>query len=333
MGIAVFRRIHAALLALMLGAAGAAAAQPQPQPSPGAPPAGAEPIRLLVGFPPGSTVDQLARTVAQGLSQRLMRPVEVENRTGGRGGLAAETLGRATPDGNTLGIVPASLLVLDRHLARQLGHDPQAELTPISRLASIPLLVLAPPGPGPRTISELADALKARPGSCGTSGAGTVSHLTLELLLRTLNARCDMLHYRGRNGAVAELISGGVQVYVESAVIALPLVREGRVRPLAVTSRARSPLLPEVPAVGETIPGFEAESWVALMGPRGLPEVLVKRYEAAAIAAVRDPVVAGRLRALAADPVGGTRAELAATIRAQDSIWGPVARAAGVTAD
>ncbi|MFN3447544.1 MAG: Bug family tripartite tricarboxylate transporter substrate binding protein [Roseococcus sp.] len=329
----MFRRIHAALLALMLGAAGAAAAQPQPQPSPGAPPAGAEPIRLLVGFPPGSTVDQLARTVAQGLSQRLMRPVEVENRTGGRGGLAAETLGRATPDGNTLGIVPASLLVLDRHLARQLGHDPQAELTPISRLASIPLLVLAPPGPGPRTISELADALKARPGSCGTSGAGTVSHLTLELLLRTLNARCDMLHYRGRNGAVAELISGGVQVYVESAVIALPLVREGRVRPLAVTSRARSPLLPEVPAVGETIPGFEAESWVALMGPRGLPEVLVKRYEAAAIAAVRDPAVAGRLRALAADPVGGTRAELAATIRAQDSIWGPVARAAGVTAD
>ncbi|MCX8133850.1 MAG: tripartite tricarboxylate transporter substrate-binding protein [Roseococcus sp.] len=332
----MIRTIHAALLALMLGAAAAAAAQPQPPaslPGPIAPPAGAEPIRLLVGFPPGSTVDQLARVVAQGLSQRLMRPIEVENRTGGRGGLAAETLGRATPDGNTLGIVPASLLVLDRHLARQLGHDPQADLTPISRLASIPLLVLAPPGPGPRTIPELADALKARPGSCGTSGAGTVSHLALELLLRTLNVRCDMLHYRGRNGAVAELISGGVQVYVESAVIGLPLVREGRVRPLAVTSRARSPLLPEVPAVGETIPGFEAESWVALMGPRGLPEVLVKRFEAAAIAAVRDPAVAGRLRALAADPVGGSRAELTATIRAQDSIWGPVARAAGVTAD
>ncbi|WP_169579869.1 Bug family tripartite tricarboxylate transporter substrate binding protein [Rubritepida flocculans] len=332
----MIRRIHAALLALMLGAAAAAAAQPQPpagNPPPAAPPAGAEPIRLLVGFPPGSTVDLLARAVAEGLAQRVMRPVEVENRTGGRGGLAAETLARATPDGNTLGIVPASLLVLDRHLARQLGHDPQAELTPISRLASIPLLVLGPPGAGPRTLSELADLLKARPGSCGTSGAGTVSHLTLELLLRTLNARCDMLHYRGRNGAVAELISGGVQVYVESAVIGLPLVREGRVRPLAVTSRARSPLLPEVPAVGETIPGFEAESWVALMGPRGLPEVLVKRFEAAAIAAVRDPAVAGRLRALAADPVGGTRTELAATIRAQDSIWGPVARAAGVTAD
>lgn len=298
-----------------------------------APPQGAEPIRLLVGFPPGSTVDQIARVVAQGLSERLARPVEVENRTGGRGGLAGEALSRATPDGNTLGVVPASLLVLDRHVSRQAGYDPQTDLTPISRLAATPMLVLGPTGQGLRSIADLADVLKARPGTCGTSGPGSLSHLTLELLIRTMNARCDMVHFRGRSGAVSELISGGIQVYVETAVIGLPLVREGRVRPLAVTSRARSPLLPDVPTVGETIPGFEVETWVALMGPRGLPEALVKRFEAAAIATVRDPAVAGRLRALAADPVGGTRPELAATIRAQDSIWGPVARAAGVTAD
>jgi tripartite-type tricarboxylate transporter receptor subunit TctC len=323
----MIRSLSAALIALVLGA-GASAAQPAP-----APPAGAEPIRLLVGFPPGSTVDQIARTVAEGMATRLLRPVEVENRTGGRGSLAGEALSRAVPDGSTLGVLPASILVLDRHLTRQPGYDPQADLTPISRLATTPLLVLGPTGQGMRSIADLADALKARPGSCGTSGAGSISHLTLELLIRTLNTRCDMIHFRGRNGAVSELISGGIQVYVESAVIGLPLVREGRVRLLAVTSRARSPLLPEVPTVGETIPGFEAETWVALMGPRGLPEVLAKQFEAAAIAAVRDPAAAGRLRALAADPVGGTRSELAATIRAQDSIWGPVARAAGVTAD
>ncbi len=325
----LFRSWRAALAALACAAASPAAlAQPA-----SAVPSGAEPIRLLVGFPPGSTVDQIARAVAEGMASRVFRPIQVENRTGGRGNMAGEALARAVPDGNTLGIVPASLLVLDRHLTRQTGYDPQTDLTPISRLAATPLLVLGPTGQGIRTISDLADALKARPGSCGTSGAGSISHLTLEMLIRTLNTRCDMIHYRGRNSAVSELISGGIQVYVESAVIGLPLVREGRVRPLAVTSRARSPLLPEVPTVGETIPGFEVETWVALMGPRGLPEVLAKQFEAAAIAAVRDPAVAGRLRALAADPVGGTRAELAATIRAQDSIWGPAARAAGVTAD
>jgi tripartite-type tricarboxylate transporter receptor subunit TctC len=319
--------------ALLLALACALVAAPPARAQPAAPPPGAEPIRVLVGFPPGSTVDQIARAVAAGMATRLHRPVEVENRTGGRGNLAGQALAAAVPDGNTLGIVPASILVLDRHLTRQTGYDPQADLTPISRLAATPLLVLAPAGQGVRSIADLADALKARPGSCGTSGAASISHLTLELLLRTLNTRCDMIHFRGRTSVVSELISGGIQVYVETAVIGLPLVREGRVRPLAVTSRARSPLLPEVPTVGETIPGFEAETWVALMGPRGLPEVLAKQFEAAAIAAVRDPAVAGRLRALAADPVGGTRAELAATIRAQDSIWGPVARAAGVTAD
>ena len=296
-------------------------------------PDGRQPIRLLVGLPPENGVDLVSRVFAEALGQRLFRPIRVENRTGARGNVAAEEVARSVPDGNTLGVVTAGTLILNRHISRQMGYDPQADLTPISRFASLPLLVLGAAGQGVRTLGELVEILKARPGTCGTPGAGTAQHLALELLIRSVGARCDFVHFRGIAGALPELLNGGVQVYVEAAVIGLPLVREGRVRLLAVTSRTRSALLPETPTVAETVPGFEAETWLALMGPRGLPDSVLAKLEAAAIAVARDAVVVQRLRALSAEPIGGTRSELAATIRAQDSIWGPVARAAGLTAD
>lgn len=300
----------------------------------GTPPAdGREPVRLLIGLPPGGGVDQVSRIFAEALGQRLYRPVLVENRTGARGNVAAEEVARATPDGNTLGIVTATTMLLNRHLSRQMGYDPQADLTPISRFASLPLLVLGAPGQGVRTLSELVENLKARPGTCGTPGAGTAQHLALELLIRSVGTRCDFVHFRGLAGALPELLNGDVQVYVEAAVIGLPLVREGRVRLLAMTSRTRSALFPETPTVAETVPGFEAETWLALMGPRGMPDSVLAKLEAAAIAVARDAVVVQRLRSLSAEPIGGSRSELAATIRAQDSIWGPVARAAGLTTD
>lgn len=292
-----------------------------------------ESVRLLIGLPPGSGVDQVSRIFAQALSERLQRPVLVENRTGARGNVAAEEVSRAVPDGNTIGIVTSTTLLLNRHLSRQMGYDPQADLTPISRFASLPLLVLGAPGQGVRNLAELMEILKARPGTCGTPGAGTAQHLALELLIRSGGARCDFVHFRGLAGALPELLNGGVQVYVEAAVIGLPLVREGRVRLLAVTSRTRSALFPETPTVAETVAGFEAETWLAVMGPRGLPEPVLAKLERAAMAVARDAGVVQRLRGLSAEPIGGSRSELAATIRAQDSIWGPVARAAGLTTD
>lgn len=296
-------------------------------------PVGPQPIRLLIGMPPGSGVDQVSRIFAEGMTHQLSRPVIVENRTGARGNVAAEEVARASPDGNTLGIVTSTTLLLSRHLSRQLGYDPQADLTPISRVAGLPFLVLGSPGQAVRTIGDLVEVLKARPSTCGTPGAGTIQHLALELLVRSVGARCDFVHFRGAAGAVPELLNGGIQVYVHSAVIGLPLMREGRVRLLAVTSPHRSALFPETPTVAETVPGFEAETWLALMGPRGLPESLLARLEAAAIAVARDAALVQRLRTLSAEPIAGSRAELAATIRAQDSIWGPVARAAGLTTD
>ena len=304
----------------------------------GAAPLSAQPnppgqVRLLIGLPPGGGVDQVARLLADGLSRHWNLALAVENRTGARGNVAAEELARGEPDGRLLGAISSGTLVLNRHLSRQMGYDPQADLTPISRFAALPLLVLGGGREGPRTLGDLLENLRARTMSCGTPGAGTLAHLALELLLRSTGTRCDVVHYRGVNGAVQDLLQGSLQVYVDSAVTGLPLVRDGRARILAVTSRTRSALHPDVPTVGETVPGFEAEIWIALMGPKGMAESLVARLEAAAIAVARDPAVVHRLRAMSAEPVGGTRTELAATIRAQDSIWGPVARAAGIAAD
>ncbi|MCW8087878.1 Bug family tripartite tricarboxylate transporter substrate binding protein [Sabulicella glaciei] len=292
-----------------------------------------EPVRLLVGLAPGSAVDQMGRLLADGLAAELGRAIVVENRTGARGNVAAEALARANPDGSVLGVVSAATLVLNRHLSRRMGYDPQADLTPISRFAAQPFLVLVPPRDGPRDLGEFVEELKGKTGTCGTPGAGTQAHLVLDMLLRSVGARCDLVHYRNSASAIPDLLDGSLQVYVGSAVIGLPWVQEGRARLLAVTSRVRSTLFPEAPTVGETVPGFEAETWIALMGPRGMEEALVARIEAAAIAVARDVAVVNRLRAMFAEPVGEGRTELAATIRAQDSIWGPVARAAGVTAD
>ena len=309
----------------MVACAGVAPLSAQPIPS--------DQVRLLIGLPPGGGVDQVARLLADGLSRQWGHPLVVENRTGARGNVAAEALARGEPDGRLLGAISSGTLVLNRHLSRQMGYDPQADLTPVSRFAALPLLVLGGGRDGPRTLGDLLENLRARTMSCGTPGAGTLGHLALEMMLRSTGTRCDVVHYRSVNAAAQDLLQGSLQVYVESAVTGLPLVRDGRARILAVTSRTRSALHPDVPTVGETVPGFEAEIWIALMGPKGMAEALVARLEAAAIAVARDPAVVHRLRAMSAEPVGGTRTELAATIRAQDSIWGPVARAAGIAAD
>ena len=293
------------------------------------------PIRLIVGFPPGGGIDLLTRVLGQELQARLGRAVAVENRTGAGGNIAAEAVARAPADGSVLGSIPAGPLVINRHIYRSMPFDPLADFTPISRFAAIPVVILAANDFPPRSIEEFAAWLRAgRPAACGTPGAGTTQHLTDMLLLRALGGLdCTIVHYRGTGPALPDLLTGKIQLYTDTVVTGLPPVRDGRARALAIASRQRSALAPEIPTVAETVPGFEADTWLALMAPRGLPEAIAAPLEQAAIAIARDPAVGTRLRELGAEPVGSTRAELAAAIREQDAKWGPVARAAGVTAD
>jgi tripartite-type tricarboxylate transporter receptor subunit TctC len=185
------------------------------------------------------------------------------------------------------------------------------------------------------TVAELGAWMRAQaaPPLCATPGAGVIPHLATEMLLRRLGARCELVHYRGNPDALRDLAAGRAQVMVDAFPTALPLVRDGRARAVAVTGARRSPLAPELPAVAETLPGFETASWLAVGAPAGLPEAIAARMGAAVVAVARDPDTGRRFAALGAEAIGSTREELAARIAAEDARWGELVRAAGITAE
>lgn len=291
------------------------------------------PIRLLVGVPPGGSVDLMARIFAGGLQARLGRPVVVENRAGAGGVVAAEAVARAAPDGDTLGATTANVLVASRHVLERMGFDPLTDLVPISRLAEYPYILLASPGFPARDLAGAGVALRSGALDCGSPGAGSMPHLVLALLLRELRADCTIAHYRGASLALPDLATGRIGLLPDIAVAGLAAARNGTVRALAVTSAARSPLAPEVPTVAETVPGFVVESWLALTGPRELGAGTLAQLEVAAIAVARDPAIVDRLRREGATAVGSSAAALAGRVREEDAAWGALVRAAGIRSE
>src|SRR6478672_1143594 len=293
------------------------------------------PLRWIVGFPAGGAPDLLTRILAQRLEPELGQPIVVENRPGAAGNPAAAALARAAPDGLTFGTLFAATLAVNRHIYRNLPFDPQRDFTLISEFARFPAAVMVHPSVPVSDVTELRAWMRSQqaPPICATPGAGVIPHLATEMLLRRLEARCELVHYRGNPDALRDLAAGRAQVMVDAFPTALPLVRDGRARAVAVTSARRSPLMPELPAVAETLPGFETASWLAVGAPAGLPEAIAARLGAAVMAAARDPDTARRFAALGAEAIGSTREELAARVAAEDERWGELVRAAGITAD
>src|SRR3954452_22154559 len=293
------------------------------------------PLRWIVGFPAGGAPDLLTRMIAQRLEAELGQTIIVENRPGAAGNLAAAALARAAPDGLMFGTLFAATLAVNRHVYRNLPFDPRRDFTLISEFARFPSAVMVHPSVPVSSIAELGAWMRAQaaPPICATPGAGVIPHLATEMLLRRLGARCELVHYRGNPDALRDLAAGRAQVMVDALPTALPLVRDGRVRAVAVTSAQRSPPMPELPAVAETLEGFETASWLAVGAPAGLPEAIAARLSAAVMAAARDPDTARRFAALGAEAIGSTREELAARVAAEDERWGELVRAAGITAD
>ncbi len=243
-------------------------------------------------------------------------------------------MARAAPDGATLGLLPTSLATVRHASPGGVAFDPLADFAPLSLVATTPSVVLVAPGHPARDLGGLAAALRAAPDTpCATPGEGSFPHLSTALLVRALGAACRAVHYAEPAQALADLATGRVQIYVNNAPTSLPAVRAGRATALAVTSRERLAAAPELPTVSESLPGFEAVSWFALFGPRGLPANVAARLERAAQQAARDPTEARRLRVLGAESVGTSAAELAALLRAEDAKWAGAARAAGLAAE
>jgi len=288
------------------------------------------PVRIIVPSPPSGGTDIVARVLAQHFSKAFGQQFIVENKPGAGNMIGIEAAARSPADGYTL-LMVASTLVLNSILYRQVPYDP-VNFAPITLAATAPNILVVDPKLPINSVADLIAAAKAKPGtlSYGTPGIGTSPHLCMELL--KYMAKIDMQHvpYKGTAAAVTDVIGGQIQVAFATALTAKPLVDAGRLRALAVSGPKRVEALPSVPAVAETVPGYEAMQWYGLVAPAGTAPAVIERVHGEAITALRSPEMKQRLATDGAEPLGTTPAEFAAFIRRELDKWTNVARAAGI---
>jgi len=259
----------------------------------------AKPIKLIVGNPPGGTNDILARLLQTPLSEVLGQPIVIENKAGGGTIVGTEATVRSAPDGYTIGTI-ISVHASNVSLQQRLPYDAVKDITPIAFLGRVSNIVVVHPSVPANSMKELIDLAKAKPGSIhhGTSGNGTSQHFSGELL--KLGAGIDIVHvpYRGGGPAINDVVGGQIQMMFGNFASILPHVQAGRVRPLAVTSAARSPVLPDLPTVAEAanLPGFAVTEWYAVIGPAGLDPAIVTKINDALYTVMKRPEIATKLR-------------------------------------
>ncbi|MGG5811383.1 Bug family tripartite tricarboxylate transporter substrate binding protein [Falsiroseomonas sp. CW058] len=293
------------------------------------------PIRMIVGFAAGGGTDLTARSLQSKLQQAIGGSIVIDNRPGAGGNLATELTVRAAPDGYTLLMGTIAALAINPTLYRNLGFNPQTDLTPISQSGSI-LNVLVVPADRPwRTLGDLIAAARARPDTItyGSSGVGGAGHLAGALLDRMAGVTTVHVPYRGGGPLMTDLVGAKIDYAFSTAPTAIPQIEAGKLRALAVPTPGRSALLPDVPAVAETLPGYEVGNWYALVGPRGLPRPIVDRLAAAMRTTLEDPEVRRHLAAHGVEPTPSTPEELGRFIRDETEKWAPIIRATGATPD
>ncbi len=286
-----------------------------------------KPIRMIVPWPAGGTVDGVARVIGPKLTEGLGRPIVVENKAGAGGSIGQAEAAKAAPDGHTV------LLVFDTHavnhlLYGNLGYDPFKSFEHVSLIVTSPQVLAGATNFAPSTVAELVAFAKANPGKAtyATVGAGSSNHLNALLLSNRTGIEMTHVPYKGGAPMMIDLVGGQVNVMFVSAPQAIPQVKAGRIRALAIGSARRIPQLPDTPTVAETLPGFAAQSWVGMLAPAGTPREIVARLNAEARKALADPGVRGKLDAQGFDVVGSTREEFLAFARAESEKWAKVIR-------
>jgi len=294
-----------------------------------------KPIRVVVGFAAGGATDISTRVMQPRLMAALGQAVVIDNRPGAGGNVATEIVARAQPDGYTLLMGTIAALAVNPTLYGNLPFDPQADLSPISMSGNV-LNVLAVPVDRPwRSLAELIAAAKASPETLtyGSSGIGGAGHLAGALLDQMAGIKTIHVPYRGGGPMMNDLMSGKVDFSFATAPTTLPQVQSGRLRLLAVPTARRIRSLPDAPTVAETLPGYEVQNWYALVGPKGLPEPVVARLNAAVRETLADRTVSAALEGQGVDPTPTSPAELATFIRVETEKWAPIIRATGARAE
>jgi len=292
----------------------------------------AKPVRIIVPFPPGGSADLLPRAVAEKLTERWGQPVIVENRPGAAGNIGADAVFRADPDGYTLMSSPPPPLVINKLLYPKLTYDPD-QFVPITVIGAIPNVLLVHPKVPADSVAELIAYAKANPGKLNyaSQGNGTTSHLTAELF-KAMAGGLQIAHipYKGTAPALTDLLAGQVDMMCDNLGVSLPHVRAGKLKALAVASRKRFPGLPDVPALTETLPGFEATAWFGIVAPPKTSAAIAEKIAVGVQDALKLGDVRKRLADLSAEPLGYSPAETAAFMRQEAERWGAVIRTAGV---
>lgn len=314
----MLRTIIATLLWLPL----IAAAQPWP----------AKPVRMIVTYPAGGGADTMARLISPKLSEALGQPVLVENRGGASGTIAGDLVAKAAPDGYTV-MLDAANHAVNPSLLAKLPYDPARAFAPVTLLALFPNVVVVHPANPVSSIRELIEKIKAEPGKIAfaSSGNGSAQHLAAELFRQ--RAGLDMVHvpYKGGGPALIDVMGGQVPLYFGNMASALPHVRNGKLKALAITGSRRSAAAPDLPTVAESgMPGYQVYEWNAIFAPAGTPPAIINRLQSEIAKLVKIPEVRERMLALGGEIVASSPADLGAWVREQTASWAKVVRAGNI---
>ncbi|WP_299763731.1 tripartite tricarboxylate transporter substrate binding protein [Ramlibacter sp.] len=293
-----------------------------------------KPIRLVVPFPAGGATDIFARAVSQKLGERLGVPVVVDNKPGAGGTIGSDLVAKALADGYTLLLATTSTHSIGPSFGK-VPYDAVNDFTPISHVGSAPSIMLVPNSAPAKSVKEWVDYARKNPGKLNyaSSGNGTVVHLGTEYFKAQANLFMVHIPYRGTALAIPDLVSGKVDVLFDSLPSGLPHVKEGRLRALGITSAKRSALLPDLPAIAESVPGYETVTWFGLYGPKGVSPEIVNRLSSAINQSLQDADVKDRLARLGIEPAGGTPAQFAAMANADRAKWKKIIDERKLTAD
>jgi tripartite-type tricarboxylate transporter receptor subunit TctC len=289
------------------------------------------PVRLIVGFAPGGPNDIVARLIGQWLSERLGQQFVVENRAGAGGNIGTEAVVTSAPDGYTLLLATVPNAV-NASLYEKLNFNFIRDTTPVAGIIRVPMVILLNPSVPATTVPEFIKYAKANPGkvNMASAGNGSAPHMAGELF--KMMAGVDLVHvpYRGQGPALTDLLGGEVQVLFATAPGTTDYVRTGKLRALAVTSAARAEVLPELPPVGDFVPGYETSQWYGMCAPKKTPQDIVDRLNKAINTAIAEPAMKARLAALGGEPLPGSPADFGKLIADETEKWAKVVRAAGI---
>ena len=315
------RAVLAALLCLGAGDALAQANYPE------------QPIKIIVGFPAGVAPDVTSRLLGDKLTEAWGKPIVVENVTGASGNIAVERVAKAAPDGYTLLMGGNASLVINPSLFAKLPYDPVKDFAYITQVFIVPNILVVRNDVPAKTIQELVALAKAQPGYlvAGHAGIGTSQHLGGELFKVMAGVQIQQVPYRGTPAVLPDLLAGRLNIFFGNITNLLPLIREGKLRAFGITSRKRSPQIPELPTMEELgFPGFDATAWFGLLAPAGTPAPIIDKLHKETVRLLALPDVKGKLESLGVQLVGSTPAEFAALIRSETPHWAKVIKDAGI---